>query len=79
MPNALVCKPRPLPGVLVVLFLVFLVFQEVELTVPVKVPSVTCAVEVACSTPLAFGEDGTERSLSDIVAMQWLPQWLPPL
>mmetsp|Transcript_42558 Transcript_42558/g.117415 ORF Transcript_42558/g.117415 Transcript_42558/m.117415 type:complete len:85 (-) Transcript_42558:737-991(-) len=49
-------------GVLVVLLLVFLVFQVVELLAQDRVPSVTCAVEVICSVQQEFGVTGTKKS-----------------
>jgi hypothetical protein len=49
-------------GELEELWLVFLVFQEEELTVPDKELSETCVVVVACLLPLKHGEDGTEKS-----------------
>jgi hypothetical protein len=49
-------------GVLVVPLLVFLVFLEVELTVPDRELSVICVVEDVCSLQPRPTEDGTERS-----------------
>jgi hypothetical protein len=51
-------------GVLVELFLVFLVYQVVELLVQAKVHSVICAEVVECLDQQKFGEDGTEKSVS---------------
>jgi hypothetical protein len=61
-PRRLVTRPLPNPGVPVVPSPVFLVSLEEELTVPVRLPSVTCAAPVACSLPPRSGASGTRRS-----------------
>ena len=48
------------------------VFLVQEPTVPVKLLSETCAVQVACSLPQKFGADGTKRSTSDKSKREYL-------
>ncbi|KAA8574065.1 hypothetical protein EYC84_005592 [Monilinia fructicola] len=61
----LVTKPLLSPGVPVVLLPVFLVSLVVELTVLVKLLSVTCADLDVCSLLQRSGESGTKRSTLD--------------
>jgi hypothetical protein len=56
-------------GVLVVLLLVFRVFEVVVLIDLARVRSVTCVEEVDDLLPLESGGDGTERSTETSVVM----------
>jgi len=62
MPNRYLPNALMRMQVLDALSPVFLVFQVVVPTVPVRPPSVTCVVEVACSTLPRPGGSGTARS-----------------
>jgi hypothetical protein len=61
-PRRLVIRPLLSPGVLVVPSPVFPVSLVEELTVLVRLRSVTCAALVACSLPPRSGASGTRRS-----------------
>ena len=61
-PRRLVTKPLPSHGVLVAPSPVFPVSLVEELTVPVRLPLVTCAAPVACLLPPRSGASGTRRS-----------------
>jgi hypothetical protein len=66
-------------GVLEELCLVFPVFLEVELIVPVKPLLETCVAEVVCLLPPKPGEDGIVESTKDKEDMPPVQLLLPPL
>jgi len=61
-PNMQVISPLLSPGELEEPCLVFLVFQEEELTEQARELSETCAEEEECLPQQRHGDDGTEKS-----------------
>ena len=74
----LVIKLQQNHGEQVVLFPVFPVFLEVELTVLAKQHLEICAEVDECSLPPRFGEDGTDVSTKDKEDMPVALPLLPP-